>query len=109
MISISGALIVTRASSDEKLGAEFARQLFGSHQPLLLASGVLVVLSAFPGLPTLPFLIMGSGLGVAGWTMHKKKGRRRTRRLLRQAGGEGRTWSRCCAWSRSPWRWASGW
>lgn len=73
MISISGALIVTRASSDEKLGADFAKQLFGSHQPLLLASGVLVVLSAFPGMPTLPFLIMGSGLGVAGWTMRKKK------------------------------------
>ena len=73
MISISGALIVTRASSDEKLGADFAKQLFGSHQPLLLASGVLIVLSAFPGMPMLPFLIMGSGLGVAGWTMRKKK------------------------------------
>jgi flagellar biosynthesis protein FlhA len=73
MISISGALIVTRASSDEKLGADFAKQLFGSHQPLLLASGVLIVLSAFPGMPVLPFLIMGSGLGVAGWRMRKKK------------------------------------
>ena len=73
MISISGALIVTRASSDEKLGTDFARQLFGSHQPLLLASGVLIVLSVFPGMPMLPFLIMGSGLGAAGWNMRKKK------------------------------------
>jgi flagellar biosynthesis protein FlhA len=73
MISISGALIVTRASSDEKLGTDFGKQLFGSHQPLLLASGVLIVLSAFPGMPMFPFLIMGSGLGVAGWSMRKKK------------------------------------
>ena len=73
MISISGALIVTRASSDEKLGTDFARQLFGNHQPLLLASGVLIVLSVFPGMPMVPFLVMGSGLGVAGWSMRKKK------------------------------------
>jgi flagellar biosynthesis protein FlhA len=73
MISISGALIVTRASSDEKLGTDFARQLFGSHQPLLLASGVLIVLAAFPGMPAFPFLLMGSGLGMVGWTMRKKK------------------------------------
>src|SRR5512141_2363349 len=51
MISISGGLIVTRASSDERLGADFSKQLFGSPQPLFLASGVLVVLACFPGLP----------------------------------------------------------
>jgi flagellar biosynthesis protein FlhA len=73
MISISGALIVTRSGSDEKLGADFAKQLFGSHQPLLLASGVLIVLAAFPGMPAVPFLLMGSGLGTVGWTMRKKK------------------------------------
>src|SRR6202046_4945089 len=58
MISISGGLIVTRASSEARLGAEFRKQLFGNPQPLLLASGVLLVLSLFPGLPTIPFLAM---------------------------------------------------
>jgi flagellar biosynthesis protein FlhA len=73
MISISGGLIVTRASSDERLGADFAKQLFGNPQPLMLASGVLVVLAAFPGLPTIPFLAMGSGLGYGAWNMRKKQ------------------------------------
>src|ERR1700678_4446637 len=45
MISISGGLIVTRASSDSKLGAQFQAQVFGKSEPLLLASGVLVALS----------------------------------------------------------------
>jgi flagellar biosynthesis protein FlhA len=72
MISISGGLIVTRASSDERLGTDFAQQLFGSPQPLLLASGVLIVLSVFPGLPTVPFLVLGSGLGAAAWRMKKR-------------------------------------
>ena len=51
MISVSGGLIVTRASSDARVGVEFQKQLFGKTQPLFLASGVLVALAAFPGLP----------------------------------------------------------
>ncbi len=50
MISISGGLIVTRASSDERLGADFSKQLFGNPQPLLLASGRCWSLGCFPGL-----------------------------------------------------------
>ena len=73
MISISGGLIVTRASSDERLGEDFGKQLFGNPQPLMLASGVLIVLAAFPGLPTIPFLAMGSGLGYTAWNMRKKQ------------------------------------
>ena len=73
MISISGGLIVTRASSDERLGSDFGKQLFSNPQPLLLASGVLVVLSFFPGLPAIPFLLMGSGIGGVGWNLRQKQ------------------------------------
>src|SRR6202040_3685504 len=59
MISISGGLIVTRASSEAQLGADFQRQVFGNPQPLLLAAGVLIAMAAFPGLPKLPFLLIG--------------------------------------------------
>src|SRR5258705_6912353 len=38
MISIAGALIVTRASADARVGAEFHKQIFGKSQPLLLAA-----------------------------------------------------------------------
>jgi flagellar biosynthesis protein FlhA len=72
MISISGGLIVTRASSDARLGAQFQSQVFGKSEPLLLASGVLVALSLFPGLPTIPFLALGGGLGFIGWRMRRK-------------------------------------
>ncbi len=72
MISISGGLIVTRASSDSRLGADFKKQVFGNPQPLLLASGVLVVLAAFPGLPTIPFLLLGAGMGTSAWRMRKR-------------------------------------
>ena len=72
MISVSGGLIVTRSNSDVRVGTEFQRQLFGKPEPLLLSSGVLLVLAAFPGLPAIPFLLLGSGLGAVGWIKRKK-------------------------------------
>jgi flagellar biosynthesis protein FlhA len=72
MVSVSGGLIVTRASSDNKLGSDMKKQVFSNPQPLMLSGGVLVALAAFPGLPTLPFLMLGSGVGFFGWSMHKK-------------------------------------
>jgi flagellar biosynthesis protein FlhA len=72
MISISGAMIITRASSENRLGVEFQKQVFGAAQPLMLSSGVLVALAAFPGLPRIPFLVLGAGLGTAAWKMKKK-------------------------------------
>lgn len=63
MVSISGAMIVTRASSEAGLEADFRRQLFGRSQPLMLASAVLISMAAFPGLPKIPFLVLGASIG----------------------------------------------
>jgi len=72
MISISGGLIITRASSDTKLGLDFQKQIFSNSQPLLLASGVLIAMAAFPGLPKIPFLVLGTGIGVVAWRLRQK-------------------------------------
>lgn len=74
MISVSGAMIVTRASSDDRLGNDFTKQVFSNYQPLLLAGGILLGLALLPGLPKLPFLAIGGGIGAYGW---KLKGRRK--------------------------------
>lgn len=73
MISVSGGLIITRANSEVRLATEFQKQMFGNSEPLLLAGGVLAALAAFPGLPTIPFLAFGGGLGYAGWRMRGKE------------------------------------
>jgi flagellar biosynthesis protein FlhA len=72
MISVAGGLIVTRAGSEKRLGEEFNKQLFGNAEPLGLAGGVLIALSMFPGLPTIPFLALGGLVGGAAWRMRKK-------------------------------------
>src|SRR5664279_2530017 len=73
MISISGALIVTRASSEARLGSEFHKQILGNSQPIMLAGGVLIAMAAMPGMPALPFLLLGCGAAEAGWNMRKKE------------------------------------
>jgi flagellar biosynthesis protein FlhA len=65
MISISGGLIVTRASSEDEMGTDFRRQVLGSPQPLMLAAGVLFLMAAFPGLPKIPFLLLGGATAFA--------------------------------------------
>ncbi len=72
MVSVSGGLIVTRASSDERLGIDFRKQILSSSQPLLLAGVVLIAMAAFPGLPKIPFLLLGAGTGFAGWRLRQK-------------------------------------
>ena len=72
MISVSGGLVVTRAGSDSRLSSDVAAQVFSRPQPLLLASGVLVVLAAFPGLPKIPFLALAGAVGYAGWQIRQK-------------------------------------
>jgi flagellar biosynthesis protein FlhA len=73
MISISGGLIVTRAGSDTRLGAEFQKQVFGASQPLMLAAGVVVALAALPSIPKAPFLLLGAGAGAVAWRLRKKE------------------------------------
>ena len=72
MISISGGLIVTRASSDTKLALDFQKQLFSNSQPLFLASGVLIAMAAFPGLPKIPFLVLGASVSTMAWRLRQK-------------------------------------
>ncbi|HLH38318.1 MAG TPA: flagellar biosynthesis protein FlhA [Bryobacteraceae bacterium] len=72
MVSVSGGLIITRTSSDGKVGSDVRKQVFSNPQPLMLSGAVLVAMAAFPGLPTIPFLALGTGVGYAGYRIRKK-------------------------------------
>ncbi|MGO9242288.1 MAG: flagellar biosynthesis protein FlhA [Bryobacteraceae bacterium] len=66
MISISGGLIVTRASSDRDMGSDVHQQVFSSPKPLFLASGVLLLMAILPGMPKIPFLVFAGGVAWVG-------------------------------------------
>jgi flagellar biosynthesis protein FlhA len=73
MISVSGGMIVTRASSDERLGNDFTKQVFSRYEPMLLAGGILIALALLPGFPKLPFLAIGGGIGTYGWRLKSRR------------------------------------
>jgi flagellar biosynthesis protein FlhA len=72
MVSVSGGLIVTRASGDLELGEQFEQQLLSNEQPLWLASGILLAMALFPGLPKIPFIALGAGLAGIAWRLRQK-------------------------------------
>lgn len=68
LVSMSGALITTRAASESHLGEEVATQLFARSRPLAVAAGVLFGLGCIPGLPKLPFFVVSAILAIAAYS-----------------------------------------
>jgi len=69
VLSTAAGVLVTRVASEEDqtpLGDELARQLFGVPKALQVASVFVLLLAAVPGLPALPFLVIGGALFVVG-------------------------------------------
>jgi flagellar biosynthesis protein FlhA len=58
LVSVAGAIVLTRASSDSTLGTDLGRQLFRKSRPLWIAAGVMGGLAIIPGLPKLSFILM---------------------------------------------------
>jgi len=67
IISTTAGLVVTRTASDSHLGSDLMSQIFSSPRAIYLASGVLLALGITPGLPLLPFFILGAITGTIGF------------------------------------------
>jgi flagellar biosynthesis protein FlhA len=62
LLSVATGLIVTRAGGSSDLGTVVAAQLSGQKRALQIAGGAALALCLVPGLPKLPFLLVGGGL-----------------------------------------------
>ena len=58
--STSAGIIITRASSDQNMGRDINRQLTARPQAGLITGAMLFGLGCIPGMPTWPFLLIGS-------------------------------------------------
>jgi flagellar biosynthesis protein FlhA len=61
LISTASGILVTRAGSGAHLGLEIGGQIFGRSRTLSYAAGVLCALAIVPGMPTIPFGLLGAG------------------------------------------------
>jgi flagellar biosynthesis protein FlhA len=59
MISVATGIIVTRTASEKDLGNDIAGQITGQKKAPLVAGVVMIVLAVVPGLPKLPFIVIG--------------------------------------------------
>ena len=74
IVSTAAGLVVTRAASKAHLGNDIISQLTGQPRAVAIASGVLIFFGFIPGLPTLPFIMLGClAGGVAYMTFEGKK------------------------------------
>ena len=69
--STAAGIVVTRAASESDLSQDLVSQLTVRSRPLIVVSGVLGVLSLFPGLPALPFLLPAGILGFLAYRMSR--------------------------------------
>jgi len=81
LISTAMGFVVTRAAGDTELGQDIAQQLVRNPRVLGLTGAAVGLLGLIPGLPTVPFLVLGSLALVMMVALQ-----RRTRRLEAGAG-----------------------
>src|SRR5258708_4775104 len=76
VLSTAAGVLVTRVASedpDTPLGDELARQLLGVPKALQVASVFILLLALVPGLPTLPFVVIGTSLLLVGGARSRAK------------------------------------
>lgn len=71
LISTATGIIITRAASDKSMGVELTEQLFSEPKVLRVAAGVLIFFAFIPGLPVLPFFLLGGATGGLAHVLQK--------------------------------------
>ncbi|GIX36224.1 MAG: flagellar biosynthesis protein FlhA [Lysobacteraceae bacterium] len=77
LIATAVAMLVTRISRPQDMGQTLFRQMLGQERALAVAAGVLLVIGVIPGMPNLPFLLLGAGLAFAAWKLFRHRQRQR--------------------------------
>ncbi len=72
IISIAAGMVVTRSAAGTALDYQIKSQLLNNPRVLGTVSGVTVLFSFIPGMPTIPFLIIGVTLGVSSYLKSNK-------------------------------------
>jgi flagellar biosynthesis protein FlhA len=117
LVSVATGILVTRSASERDLGGDIAAQISANRKAPMVAGVVVCMFGLVPGLPKIPFFVVGAGFIFIGWRLKKqarpRRPPRRRPRSRRRAGGRrparparrraGRAWPS----TRSSWRSAS--
>ncbi len=66
IIAVSSGFLVTKISSRYSVGQDLSRQFLRTSQPLVMAAVIIGSMALVPGLPKIPFLLLGAGAAMLG-------------------------------------------
>src|SRR6188472_381577 len=69
LISVATGIIVTRSASEKDLGNDIAGQVFRQRKAPMVAGAVICLFALVPGLPKIPFILIGGCFAAIGWAM----------------------------------------
>ncbi|ASD21950.1 EscV/YscV/HrcV family type III secretion system export apparatus protein [Cryobacterium sp. LW097] len=62
LMAVSTGMIVTRSNAESDIGATASAQLTQSRTALMIAGAAAILMALIPGMPIIPFIIVGAGL-----------------------------------------------
>jgi len=66
IIAVSSGFLVTKISSRYSVGQDLSKQFLKTSQPLTMAAFIIAAIAFVPGMPKIPFLLLGAGSAVLG-------------------------------------------
>ena len=69
LVSTAVAMLVTRATREQEMGAAVSNQVFGQQRALTVGAVLMGLIGLIPGMPNVPFLLLAAGMGYAAWRM----------------------------------------
>ncbi|MFP6848660.1 MAG: flagellar biosynthesis protein FlhA [Pseudomonas sp.] len=74
LLSTAAAIMVTRVSSSEDMGAQVNRQMFASPRVLAVTAAIMIAMGLVPGMPHFSFISLGLvAAGAAYWIANKQR------------------------------------
>ncbi len=73
LIATAAGMVVTKNAGGKSLDSQMKLQLFGNPRVLGTVAGTVLLFSIIPGMPTIPFLLLGGGLVTATVLVKKNK------------------------------------
>src|SRR5205807_23527 len=72
IVSTAAGLLVSKAGVGGGVDKALLKQLSGYPKALGMSAAVMIVMSLLPGIPLLPFMLLGGGAAAVAWQMEKK-------------------------------------
>jgi flagellar biosynthesis protein FlhA len=73
LLSTAAALLVTRTTKEEDMGAEVVKQLFKEPKTLIVTSAIIGAMGLIPGMPNVPFLIIAVSGALGAWLLMERQ------------------------------------